>query len=150
MEEHPSRVTQSVTSLTANPGDTRSIPTRSHTFVEIDQVFLQDWNFWASSMKTLKPCKTFSQQNTKRIDISISDNMDWGHTKAIKTLSLLSRNLAFAHKSTKEVAYKTLVLPKLEYAAPIWSPYSNLRINQVEKVQRTAARWNCRKCQKHT
>ena len=28
----------------------------------------------------------------------------------------------------------------LEYAAPIWSPYSKLQINQVEKVQRTAAR----------
>ena len=36
-----------------------------------------------------------------------------------------------------------LVLPKLEYAAPIWSPYSKLQINQIEKVQRTAARWAC-------
>ena len=33
----------------------------------------------------------------------------------------------------------------LEYAAPIWSPYSKLQINQVEKVQRTAAYWTCRK-----
>ena len=38
-----------------------------------------------------------------------------------------------------------LVRPKLEYAAPIWSPYSKLQINQVEKVQRTAARWTCRR-----
>ena len=34
---------------------------------------------------------------------------------------------------------------KLEYAAPIWSPYSKLQINRVEKVQRTAARWTCRR-----
>ena len=34
--------------------------------------------------------------------------------------------------------------PILEYAAPIRSPYSKLQINQVEKVQRTAARWTCR------
>ena len=58
-----------------------------------------------------------------------------------KTLGFLRRNLAFAPRSTKEVAYKTLVRPKLEYAAPIWSPHSKLQINQIEKVQRTAARW---------
>ena len=26
-----------------------------------------------------------------------------------------------------------------------WSPYSKLQINKVEKVQRTAARWTCRR-----
>ena len=31
------------------------------------------------------------------------------------------------------------------YAAPFWSPYSKPQINQVEKVQRTAARWTCRR-----
>ena len=34
---------------------------------------------------------------------------------------------------------------KLEYAAPIWSPHSKLQNNQIEKVQRTAARWTCRR-----
>ena len=77
--------------------------------------------------------------------------MDWGQhisgisSKAAKTLGFLRGNLAFAPKSTKEVAYKTLVRPKLEYAAPIWCPYSKLQINQVEKVQRTAACWTCRR-----
>ena len=77
--------------------------------------------------------------------------MDWGQhiseisSKATKTLGFLRRNLAFAPRSTKEVAYKTLVPPKLEYAVLIWSPYSKLQINQVEKVQRTAARWTCRR-----
>ena len=62
------------------------------------------------------------------------NNMDWGQqisSKATKTLGFLRRNLAFAPRSIKEVAYKTLVRPKLEYAAPIWSPYSKLQINQV-------------------
>ena len=73
------------------------------------------------------------------LGITINDNMDWGQhiseisSKASKTLGFLCRNLAFAPRCTKEVAYKTLVRPKLEYAAPIWSPYSKLQINQIEK-----------------
>ena len=90
-------------------------------------------------------------QSANYLGMTISDNMYWGQhiseisSKATKTLGFLRRNLAFAPRSTKEVAYKTLVRPKLEYAAPIWSPYSKLQINQVEKVQRTAAHWTCRR-----
>ena len=77
--------------------------------------------------------------------------MDWGQhiseisTIAKKTLGFLRRNLAFALKSTKKVVYKTLVQPTLECAALIWSPYSKLQINQVENIQRSAARWTCRR-----
>ena len=39
-----------------------------------------------------------------------------------------------APRHTKEVAYKTLVRPQLEYAAPIWHPYYE-----------TAARWTYRR-----
>ena len=90
-------------------------------------------------------------QSAKYLGITISDNIDWGQhileisSKATKTLGFLRRNLAFAPKSTMEVAYKTLVRPKPEYAAPIWSPYSKLQINQVEHVQRTSAHWTCRR-----
>ena len=89
-------------------------------------------------------------QSAKYLGITITDNMDWGQhvseisSKATKTLGFLRKNLVFAPRSTKEVAYKILVRPKLEYAAPIWSPHSKLKINQIEKVQRTAARWTCR------
>ena len=77
-------------------------------------------------------------QSAKYLGITITDNMDWGQhvseisSKATKTLGFLCRNLAFAPGNTKEVAYKTLVRPKLEYAAPIWSPHSKLQINQIE------------------
>ena len=84
-------------------------------------------------------------QSAKYLGITITDNMDWGQhvseisSKATKTLGFLRKSLAFAPRSTKEVAYKTLVRSKLEYAAPIWSPHPKLQINQIEKVQRTAA-----------
>ena len=64
---------------------------------------------------------------------------------ATKTMGFLRRNLALAPRHTKEVTYKTLVRPQLEYAAPIWHPYHETLIAQVEKVQMTAARWTCRR-----
>ena len=90
-------------------------------------------------------------QSTKYFGITITDDLDWGQhiseisAKATKTLGFLQLNLAFAPRLTKEVAYKTLVRPKLEYAALIWHPYHETQIGQVEKVQRTAARWTCRR-----
>ena len=74
-------------------------------------------------------------QSAKYLGIAITDNMDWGQhvseisSKATKKIGFLRGNLAFAPRSTKEVAYKTLVQPKLEYAAPILSPNSKLQIN---------------------
>ena len=56
-------------------------------------------------------------QSAKYLSITITENMDWGlhisdiSSKATKTLGFLQRNLAFAPRSTKEVAYKTLVRP---------------------------------------
>ena len=114
----------------------------SQTTLEAFQKLLDAHSFWM-------PCLVFAFYHF--ICTNHIDNMDWGQhvseisSKATKTLGFLRRNLAFAPRSTKEAAYKTLVRPKLEYAAPIWSPHSKLQINQIEKVQRTAARWTCRR-----
>ena len=68
-------------------------------------------------------------QSAKYLGLTITDNLDWGQhiseisAKATKTMGFLRPNLAFAPRHTKEVAFKTLVRPKLEYAAPIWNPY---------------------------
>ena len=60
-------------------------------------------------------------------------------------MDFLLRNVAFVHRHTKEVAYKTLVRPQLGYAAPSGYPYNETQIRQVEKMQSTAARWTCRR-----
>ena len=39
------------------------------------------------------------------------------------------------------------VIVMLSVSCSIWSPHSKLQINQIEKVQRTAARWTCRRWQ---
>ena len=85
-------------------------------------------------------------QFAKYLGITITGDLDWGQhiseisSKATRTLGFLRRNLAFAPMQTKDVAYKTLVRPQLEYASPIWHPNVKTQIQQVEKVQRTAAR----------
>ena len=61
--------------------------------------------------------------------------------KATKTSGFLRRNLALAPMHTKEVQCKTLVRTLVEYTAPIWHTYNETQLGQVEKVQRTAARW---------
>ena len=68
---------------------------------------------------TLHQQRLVQVQSAKYLGITISDDMDWGQhiseisSKATKTLGFLRRNLAFAPRHTKEVAYKTLVRPKL-------------------------------------
>ena len=100
---------------------------------------------------TLHQQKLEQVQSAKYLGLTITYNLDWGQhvseisCKATKTMRFLLRNLALAPRHTKEVAYKTLVRPQLEYAAPIWNPYHKLQIKEVEKVQRTAARWTCRR-----
>ena len=46
---------------------------------------------------------------------------------------------------SKIVLLYTSNFPQLEYAAPIWHPYNETQTAKVEKVQRTAARWTCRR-----
>lgn len=60
-------------------------------------------------------------------------------------MGFLRRNLAFAPRQTKVAAYKTLVRLQLEYAAPVWHPCLKTQSQQIEKVQRTLARWTCRR-----
>ena len=86
----------------------------------------------------------------KYLRLTITDDLEWVQhvseisCKATKTLGFLWSNLALAPRHTKEVAYKTLVRPQLEYAAPIWHPYNETETKKAEKAQKIATRWACR------
>ena len=79
--------------------------------------------------------------SAKYLGLTITDHLDWGQhiseitCKATKTLGFLRRNWALTPRHTKEFAYKTLVRPQLEYAAPIWYPYNETQTVKVEKCR---------------
>lgn len=56
-------------------------------------------------------------------------------------MGLLKRTLGPCKQHVKETAYKALIRPKLEYGAAAWNPHSNVHVDKLEKVQRSAARF---------
>ena len=61
--------------------------------------------------------------------------------KANKSLGTIQRNLWNCSKNVKEIAYTSLVRPKLEYASAAWDPFLKKDISALERVQRKAARF---------
>ena len=62
-------------------------------------------------------------------------------SKANKTLGFLKRNLRHCPSKTKEMAYRTLIQPTVEYCSTVWDPFTAKNIKSVEMVPRRAARW---------
>ena len=88
--------------------------------------------------------------SAKYLGVTLSNDLTW-HThidnitkKANQTLGFLRRNIKVHSEKLKSVAYKTLVRPQLEYCSAVWSPHTGTLIDQIEAVQRRAARWTKR------
>ncbi|XP_052239291.1 uncharacterized protein LOC127850356 [Dreissena polymorpha] len=81
------------------------------------------------------------------LGVTISENLSWKPhiaavtRKANNSLGFLRGNLSSCPLSVKERTYSTLVCPILEYAATAWDPYTQTYIDQLEAVQRRAARF---------
>ena len=56
-------------------------------------------------------------------------------------MSYIRRNIRSNPPSAKSNAYKTYVRSSVENATSVWSPHSDGQINQLEMVQRPAARF---------
>ena len=70
----------------------------------------------------------------EHLGITITNNLKWNaHVSNI--------NLAACPKDVKESAYKGLVCPVLEYGSSVWDPQSILLQDELEKVQKRAARF---------
>ena len=62
------------------------------------------------------------------LGVSITKDLCWNTqinqitSKANRTLGFVKRNVRTTNQSIKELAYKTLVRPQVEYASTVWSP----------------------------
>ena len=86
-------------------------------------------------------------EKIKYLGVTITNDLKWNThvsnicTKANRTLGFLGRNLAAYPLDVKESAYKRLVRPVLEYGSSVWDPQSILLQDELEKVQKRAARF---------
>ena len=81
------------------------------------------------------------------LGVELSNDLTWSKhinkttMKANRKLAFIRRNIRINNTKVKETAYKGLVRPNLEYSATIWDPHQKKYINQLEMVQRRAARF---------
>ena len=81
------------------------------------------------------------------LGLEFSKNLKWNThidhmtAKAYRSLGFIKRNLYGCTEEIKNLAYCAMVRPTLEYCAAVWDPYTADLINQVEAVQRRAARF---------
>ena len=86
-------------------------------------------------------------EKIKYLGVTITYDLKWNThvsnicTKANRTLGFLRRNLAACPLDVNESAYKGLVRPILEYGSSVWDPQSILLQDELEKVQKRAARF---------
>ena len=105
----------------------------------------------ANHVYSLKGTPLEAVTDATYLGVVVSNNLSWHkHTakvvaKGNKTLGFVRRNINTSSKGTKELAYKALVRPIMEYASTVWSPHQKELIHNIEMIQRRAARYIIRK-----
>ena len=88
-----------------------------------------------------------STETAKYLGVRIKKDINWkSHienisVKASNTLKFIKRNVQTNNQKLKETAYNTYVRPQLEYCAPVWHPWQQTYSDNIERVQRAAARY---------
>ena len=86
-------------------------------------------------------------ESIKYLGVTITKDLKWNThisnvcTKANRTLGFFRRNLFSCPQDVREAAYKGLVRPILEYGSSVWDPHYEGLIDDLEKVQKRAARF---------
>ena len=87
-----------------------------------------------------------SVESVKYLGVIITNDLKWNThiantcKSAKQKLGLLHRNFRQADQRTLSQLYKALVLPKLDYCCCVWDPATSTLNDQLESVQRFAAK----------
>ena len=96
---------------------------------------------------TLERTDPENVENIKYLGVTITSDSRWnthvsnGCTKANRTLGFQRRNLYSCPQEVKEAAYKGLVRPILDYGSSVWDPPGVVPQEELESVQKRAARF---------
>ena len=96
---------------------------------------------------TLEGTDLENVESIKYHGVTITNDLRWNThvsnvcTKANRTLGFLRRNLYSCPQEVKEAAYKGLVRPVLDYGSSVWDPPSVVLQEELESVQKRAARF---------
>lgn len=86
----------------------------------------------------------------KYLGVFFQENLSWNmhvdHVcqKAMRRLFQLKRKLWDSTYDARLTAYKTLILPIIDYACIVWDPYLICHKKRLQSVQRKAARFICK------
>ena len=86
-------------------------------------------------------------ETIKYLGVTITSDLRWNThvsnvcTKANRTLGFLRRNLYSCPQEVKEAAYKGQVRPVLDYGSSVWDPPGVVLQEELESVQKRAARF---------
>ena len=96
---------------------------------------------------TLEGTDLENVESIKYLGVTITSDLRWNThvsnvcTKANRTLGFLRRNLYSCHQEVKEAAYKGLVRPVRDYGSSVWDPPGVVLQEELESVQKRAARF---------
>ena len=94
----------------------------------------------------------YSQQlknvtSAKYLGVVIDSHLTWKDhineisSKASSAKAFLKRNIYQCSTTIKSNCYKSFIRPILEYAAPVWCPFQQTQIYQIERIQYNMARF---------
>jgi hypothetical protein len=76
-----------------------------------------------------------------RSDLSWADQVNHTVQKTWRALYFVMCVIKQGNNNAKNIAYKSLVRPVLEYGAVCWGPYRECQINALDRVQNKAAKF---------